>query len=137
MKLPAFDDPLTASSDQTRWNTKSRGRVAICFNPFAAMTVRLKLLLGALAVLLGVATLRNLLGSKPGPGAAAAKLAQQSSARGELANAIQQWRQAVIAEPSNGDFHGELGNAYLSARDYDLAVAELQAAAYLLSLIHI
>lgn len=95
------------------------------------MTKRLRILLGALVALLGVAGLRNLLLPKSGPGLAAAKLAQQSAMRGELPTAIQHWRQAVIAEPGNGDYHGELGNAYLSAHDYDLAVAELQAAAYL------
>lgn len=95
------------------------------------MTRRLKLLLLLLLLLLFAGGLRWRFAPRQGPGADIAAAARREAERGGVPTAIARWKQALLAEPDNGDYHGELGDAYLTAGDYDLAVSELQMAAYL------
>lgn len=95
------------------------------------MTKRLKLLLSILLLLSVTGSLRWLLSPHQGPGHAAAVAARRKLERHDLQGAIGSWKQALLAEPGNGDYHGELGSAYLATEQHDLAIVHLQMAAYL------
>lgn len=94
------------------------------------MTKRLKLLLGILIAVIVVAVGRWATAPRPGPGHVYAMAAERSAEQGNQDEAIARWKQAVMAEPDNGDFHGELAAAYLALGKHDLAAAQLQMAAY-------
>lgn len=96
------------------------------------MNRRLPLLLGALAaatVAFGVARTRT--AQPTGPGSAAAREAARLTEEGSSLRALPYWKEAVLREPGNGDYYGELGNAYLSLGKPDLAASALQMAAHL------
>jgi tetratricopeptide (TPR) repeat protein len=95
------------------------------------MTLRLKRLLGLLALLLAVAVGRWLTLPRPGPGHRAAADAARQVEQGDLGGAEQSLRAAILLEPGNGDYHAELGDVYLrQGRDED-AVPELEMAAHM------
>jgi len=94
------------------------------------MKQRLPVLLGLLVLVLAVAVARVVLAPRPGPGATAARAATRLAEQGNPMGALTYWKQAVLQEPGNGDYYGELGNAYLSMRESHLAAAALQMAAY-------
>lgn len=91
---------------------------------------RLLVLLIVLAALAGVVVLRQRLTRPPGPGAGPADAARRLAQEGNDPGAVDQWKQAIMAEPANGDYYGELGNAYLNLRRYDQAASVLEMAAY-------
>ena len=94
------------------------------------MTRRLGLLIGLLAAVSVAGLIRLIVAPRPGPGAPAAREARSRVEQGNLLAAVSYWKQAVLLEPANGDYHGELGNAYLTQGNADLAAASLQMAAY-------
>jgi tetratricopeptide (TPR) repeat protein len=94
------------------------------------MKQRLPVLLGLLVLVLALGAARLLMAPRPGPGAGAAREAARLAELGNPNDALPYWKQAVIQEPGNGDYYGELGNAYLSLGKSDLAAAALQMAAY-------
>ena len=94
------------------------------------MNQRLTVLFGLLILVLALGTARFFLMPRPGPGASAAREAARLAEGGNQSQAIPYWKQAVLQEPGNGDYYGELGNAYLESGKPDLAVVALQMAAY-------
>lgn len=80
--------------------------------------------------MLTLAVARRLLTRPPGPGAPAAREAARLAAQRGVGDAIPYWKQAILLEPGNGDYYGELGNAYLESGKSDLAISALQMAAY-------
>lgn len=94
------------------------------------MNRRLLLLFGLLALALVAAAIRVVNAPRPGPGGEAAREAARLMAQGSPFRALPYWKQAVLLQPGNGDYHGELGSAYLTLRKPDLAVPALQMAAY-------
>jgi tetratricopeptide (TPR) repeat protein len=95
------------------------------------MTPRLKrllLILGALLVVgIGYWSTRP----HPRPGSLIYQQVLSASERGDNLAAIALLRQAVITEPGNGEFRGELGTRLLHERQFEPALAELQAASFL------
>jgi tetratricopeptide (TPR) repeat protein len=94
------------------------------------MTQRLSSLFGVLLLVLVLGAARLILAPRPGLGASAAREAERLSEGGSVSGAVPYWKQAVLQEPGNGDYYGELGNAYLALGKPDLAAAALQMAAY-------
>ncbi|MGV3725042.1 MAG: tetratricopeptide repeat protein [Actinomycetota bacterium] len=94
------------------------------------MNQRLSGLLGLLALALAVGAARYFFTPRAGPGAAAAREAARLSEMGSHSHTLPYWKQAVLQEPGNGDYYGELGNAYLALGKTDLAASALQMAAH-------
>jgi tetratricopeptide (TPR) repeat protein len=94
------------------------------------MNQRLPLLLGLLALVAAAGAARVFLAPRPGPAAIVAREAERLAEQGDPNRALLYWKQAVLQEPGNGDYYGELGNAYLTLRKPDLAASALQMAAY-------
>lgn len=94
------------------------------------MPKRLRFLLLLLVCVALIAVVRVLTAPRYGPGHPSYTAGIEAGERGDLSMAVYHLRRAVILEPGNGDYHAELGNAYLQSRRSDLALVELQAAEF-------
>jgi tetratricopeptide (TPR) repeat protein len=95
------------------------------------MSKRLRFLFALLACLIAIAVGRMVTAPRFGPGHAVYLKGIAAAESGDSALAVHNLRRAVMAEPGNGDYHAELGNLQLKANRPDLALVELQEAAFL------
>src|SRR4051812_11300577 len=94
--------------------------------------LRLLLPLAAGAALLTAVLLWFLAGSRPESPADRAHAAARDAARGgDMQAAAGALQQAILADPGNGVYHGDLGVLTLDRGDAARAIPELQAAAFL------